>query len=247
MRNIKLTLAFDGSRYRGWQRLGDDANTIQGRLEAVLGRMTGEKIALTGCGRTDAGVHALRYVANFNTHSGLPVTDMLNYCYHYLPEDIVVQAVEEVPQDFHARFHVRAKTYLYRIDNRPRHDVFARRYSWHLPDPLDVESMRLSAQPLLGRHDFQSFTRAKPGKKSTVRTLNAVEIVQRDGLITLSFTGDGFLWHMARILTGTLVEAGYGRFSPEQVCSALEAKQRAQAGPLAPAKGLFLADVIYRD
>ncbi|SCJ42224.1 tRNA pseudouridine synthase A [uncultured Clostridium sp.] len=246
MRNIKLTLAFDGGRYRGWQRLGDDANTIQGRLEAVLSRMTGEKIALTGCGRTDAGVHALCYVANFNTHSGLAVTDMLNYCYRYLPEDIVVQAVEDVPQDFHARFHVLSKTYQYRIDNRPHHDVFSRRYSWHLPEPLDVESMRLSAQPLLGRHDFQSFTRAKPGKKTTVRTLNAVEIVQRDGLITLSFTGDGFLWHMARILTGTLVEAGYRRFSPDQVCAALEAKQRAQAGPLAPAKGLFLTDVVYR-
>ena len=144
-RNIKLTLQYDGTRYRGWQRLGDSDSTIQGKIETVLSRMTGEKVELIGSGRTDAGAHAYYQIANFKTASPMTPVEMLAYCYRYLPEDIVVKSIEPADDRFHARYNARSKIYLYRIWNSPRHDVFERKYCWHVPEPLEVNLMRKAA------------------------------------------------------------------------------------------------------
>ncbi len=154
-------MQYDGTRYRGWQRLGDSDNTIQGKIEAVLSRMTGEKIELIGSGRTDAGAHAYSQAANFITASRMSPGEMLDYCYRYLPEDIIVKTAEPADERFHARYNAKSKTYLYRIWNAPRHDVFERKYAWHIPEPLDVNPMQQAAAQFIGRHDFQSFTTLK--------------------------------------------------------------------------------------
>lgn len=161
MRNIKLVIQYDGSKYRGWQRLGDSDKTIQGKLEQVLSQMSNEKIELIGSGRTDAGVHAFKQVANFHTKSDLAEDAMLDYLYKYLPEDIVVIDAEEVDNMFHSRHHVKGKKYLYRIWNAKRHNPFMRKHCTHIAEPLDIRLMRNAAEHFTGMHDFSSFTSLK--------------------------------------------------------------------------------------
>jgi tRNA pseudouridine38-40 synthase len=245
MRNIRLLLQYDGTRYFGWQRQGEEQRTIQGRLEAVLSRMSGEALQIIGAGRTDAGAHALGQVANFHTASPLPVQGIRDYCNRHLPEDIVVLAAEEADPRFHARYRARAKRYHYRICNRLVRDVFSRRYAWHVPEPLDLGAMRRAAALLVGEHDFRSFTSLKSKHKSAVRRLTALEAESQEGEATLRFEADGFLYNMARILTGTLVEVGLGRLAPERVGEILAARDRSLAGPMAPPHGLFLVEVLY--
>jgi tRNA pseudouridine38-40 synthase len=249
MRNLKLVVQYDGSRYLGWQRQReeDPANprTIQGKLEQVLSRMTGEEVHLLGACRTDAGVHAEAQVANFLTSSALSLQEILAYLARYLPEDIAVSAADQVDGRFHARYRARRKRYVYRIWTAPYPHVFRRRYCLHLPGTLDLEAMRRAAGLLVGKRDFLSFTTAKSKTKSAVRTLHALEVRERDGWVELLFEGDGFLHNMARILTGTLLEVGAGRLAPEAVTGILEARDRSAAGPLAPAQGLCLLEVLY--
>jgi len=249
MRNLKLVVQYDGSRYLGWQRQREEdpasPRTIQGKLEQVLSRMTGKKVQLIGACRTDAGVHAEAQVANFLTSSALSLQEILAYLTRYLPEDIAVTAADQVDERFHARYRARRKRYVYRIWTAAYPHVFRRRYCLHLPETLDLEAMRRAAGLLVGQHDFRSFTTAKSKAKPAVRTLHALEVHDQEGWVELHFEGDGFLHNMARILTGTLLEVGAGRLAPESVAGILEARERSAAGPLAPPQGLCLLEVTY--
>ena len=245
MRNIKIVIEYDGTRYKGWQRLGDSDNTIQQRIETVLSKMAGENIEITASGRTDAGVHARNQVANFRTDCTLSEHKMLKYCYEYLPEDIVVKSVEEIDLNFHARYHAKVKKYVYNICNNKVHNVFTRKYAYHIPQPLNIEKMRKASDILIGEHDFQSFTTLKTKKKSTVRIIHTINIVNTDGNIEISIQGDGFMKNMVRLIVGTLVEVGLGEKSVDEIAVILDKKERHYAGHIAPAKGLFLEEVNY--
>ncbi|MBS5824135.1 MAG: tRNA pseudouridine(38-40) synthase TruA [Clostridium argentinense] len=247
MRNLKLTIEYDGSRYKGWQRLGDNDNTIQGKIEGVLSKMTNENIELIGCGRTDGGVHAENYIANFHTNCMLSEEMMINYLYEFLPEDIVVKKIEEVEERFHARYNAKAKTYIYKINNGKFRNVFNRKYVYHIDEKLNLENMIKASKILVGTHDFQSFTTLKSKKKSTVRTINYINIDKNEDLIEIEINGDGFLWNMVRIITGTLLQVGTGKISVDEVGTILNKKKREEAGPMAQAKGLYLKEVIYKN
>ena len=245
MRNFKLVLQYEGTRYQGWQRQESTDNTIQGKLERLLTKMCGYPVAVQGSGRTDAGVHALAQTANFHADTDMKPDEILEYMNRYLPEDIAVLSVEEVHERFHSRLHAKGKVYRYQVINSKVPSVFDRRYSYRLEDTLDVEAMRQAAKYLTGTHDFKSFTSAKRGKKSTVRTITAIEITKKGDMISLTYSGDGFLYHMVRILTGTLIETGLGQRKPEDMERILMAKDRERAGYLVPAEGLTLISVQY--
>jgi len=245
MRNVKLTIQYDGTRYKGWQRLGNSQMTIQGKIEDVLSKMTGEKIEIFGSGRTDAGVHALNQSANFKTNCQMTAREILDYCYRYLPEDIVVKKVEKVDDKFHARYNVKSKRYLYRIYNYKYHDPFMRKYITHIPEKLNIADMKTAAGYLIGEHDFSSFTAAKSKKKSRVRKIYDINISKEDNIIEIMIHGNGFLHNMVRIIVGTLIEVGSGRMEGEEVLKVLNKKDRRLAGPTAPSKGLFLYNVEY--
>lgn len=245
MRNIKLVIQYDGSKYRGWQRLGDSDKTIQGKIEKVLGQITGEEIELIGSGRTDAGVHAYNQVANFHTESDLSEEAILDYLYKYLPKDIVVVDVKEVDERFHSRHHAKGKKYLYRIWNLKRHNPFMRKYSTHIEEPLDIDLMRNAAKYLVGKHDFTSFTSLKSKNKSMVRELYSIDIQKEDQLIDILFYGEGFLYNMVRIMVGTLIEVGAGRMNADSIPEILAKKDRSLSGPKADYQGLILYDVEY--
>lgn len=245
MRNFKMTISYDGSRYKGWQKQKETDLTIQGKLEAVLSKMTDEDILVVGCGRTDAGVHAENYIANFHTKCTWSNDAILYYLYEFLPEDIVVKSIELVNERFHARYNVKSKTYVYKINTNKYRNVFERKYSYHIPEPLDLIGMRKAAQSLIGTHDFQGFTNMKPSNKSTVRTIHSINIVENGDYLDIEVNGDGFLWNMVRIIVGTLLEVGRGKLPSSEVEKILQEKKRWEAGPLAQAKGLFLREVQY--
>lgn len=247
-RNIRLLLQYDGSRYDGWQKQGNTDKTIQGKLEQVLEKMCGSPVEVHGSGRTDAGVHALGQTANFHLPPDSPVwkpEEVKEYLNQYLPEDIAVLKAETAPDRFHSRLNAVSKTYLYRIETAPKKDVFDRKYVCGLGRSLDVAAMREAADRLLGTHDFRGFCSLKKFKKSTVRTITAIDICRQGTVIELSFTGNGFLYNMVRILTGTLIEAGLHERNADSVEAALKSKDRADAGYTAPAEGLFLKEVRY--
>ncbi|MHC1684790.1 MAG: tRNA pseudouridine(38-40) synthase TruA [Clostridiaceae bacterium] len=245
MRNLKMTIEYDGTRYKGWQKQKGDISTIQDKIEKVLSKMTGEDIQVIGCGRTDSGVHAENYVANFNTNSDLTVETMINYLYEFLPEDIVVKEMKDTSERFHARYNVKSKTYVYRINNNTFRNVFIRKYAYHTDAKLDLQKMRDAAKPLIGTHDFQSFTSLKPKTKSTLRTINYINISENEGIIEIEVNGNGFLWNMVRIIAGTLIEAGVGKLNSKDVERILNEKKRSESGPIAQAKGLTLKEVNY--
>lgn len=246
MRNIKLVLQYDGTKYSGWQRLGDTDKTIQSKLEQVLTRMTGTNTEVIGSGRTDAGVHALCQVANFITEDTRAAEEMKTYLNQYLPEDIAVTEVSEVPHRFHARHNAVSKTYLYRIWNLPHHEPFIRKYSLHIPEPfLKVKAMKRASEYLIGEHDFSSFASVSSKKKTNIRTIHDITFEKNDGLVEIRITGDGFLYNMVRIIIGTLLEIGLGKMQPEEMEKILESGDRQKAGPTAPPHGLFLAQVMY--
>ena len=244
MRNIRLDLCYDGTRYRGWQRLPGMDSTIQGKLETALSRILGEPIEVSGSGRTDAGVHAKGQVANFHCESTISAEEILAQLRRYLPEDIGIYSCREVSPRFHARLNAREKTYRYRIWNSPAPCVFERRFVTVMDEPLDLEAMRAAAELLLGEHDFSAFCGNAKMKKSTVRYLRAIEIIPTGNELHLCFTGNGFLHNMVRILVGTLVEVGRGTRDAGSVADLFGGK-RAEAGFLAPAQGLCLEEVYY--
>ena len=245
MRNIKMIIEYDGSRYKGWQKQTKDVNTIQGRMEDILSEMTGEEIQLIGCGRTDAGVHALNYTANFHTKSTINNEDILIRLNDKLPDDIGVKSLRNASERFHSRYNILSKTYLYRINNSGYNNVFGRKYIHNVREKLDLDKMRECAELLIGTHDFQSFTSLKTKTKSTVRTINYITISEIDNTIEIDINGNGFLWNMVRIILGTLIEAGKENLNKDEMLVILNAKKRADAGPMVPAKGLFLKDVEY--
>ena len=244
MRNLRLDLCYDGTRYRGWQRLPGVDSTIQGKLETTLSRILEEPIELTGSGRTDAGVHAEHQVANFHCESELPAEEILMQLRRYLPEDIGIYSCQEVSPRFHARYNAREKTYLYRIWNSTEPCVFQRKFVTVVAEPLDIPATERAAALLVGEHDFSAFCGNARMKKSTIRFLRAVEIRREGPELRLRFTGNGFLQNMVRILTGTLIEVGRGQREPESI-PALFGGKRAQAGFLAPPQGLCLQEVFY--
>ncbi len=245
MKNIKLIVQYDGSRYKGWQRLGDSDMTVQGKLEDVLSKMIGEKVEVFGSGRTDAGVHAFMQVANFKTNSQLSTKEILDYCYRYLPDDIVVKKVETAEDRFHSRHSAKSKRYLYRILNHQYHDPFTRKHVTHIQEILNIEAMEKAASYIIGEYDFSSFTTAKSKTKSRVRKIYDIDINKEGKVVEIMISGNGFLHNMMRIIVGTLIEVGLGRLKPGAVLDILNKKDRKLAGPTAPAKGLFLYDVEY--
>ncbi len=253
MRNIKITLQYEGTRYQGWQRQDSTENTLQGKLEALLGKMSGTRIEVQGAGRTDAGVHALAQTANFKLPDNVnhKPEEILAYMNRYLPDDIAVIAAEEVPERFHSRLNAKGKTYHYRILNSAVPHVFLRRYAWIVENGLDVEAMRKAAAFLCGTHDFSAFTSHRksknPNKKSKVRTIYTIDIDKNQDEILFRFIGNGFLYHMIRIMVGTLTEVGTGKIKPEAVAAILASGQRENAGVLVPAKGLTLVEVHYSE
>ena len=245
MTNYKLTLCYDGSRYRGWQRQGNCENSIQALVERALSRLLEQEIEVSGSGRTDAGVHARRQVCSFRAETPLTPEELLARLRAVLPEDVGALALEQAPPRFHARLSCTEKTYVYRIWNSPLPDVFERKYRLALPEQLDEAAMRRAADLLCGEHDFAAFCSLKHPKKSTVRELRRIGITREGDELRLSFTGDGFLYNMVRILTGTLLEVGMGQRSADDMSEILASRSRENAGPTAPAKGLILWELRY--
>lgn len=246
MRNFKVILQYEGTRYQGWQRQDSTKNTIQGKLETILEKMTGaDFVQVNGSGRTDAGVHALGQAASFKIETEMAPQEIMCYMNRYLPEDIKVIDICEMPERFHGRLNAKKKTYVYRIWNSPLPCVFERRYVYELKEKLDVQAMEQAAALLVGKHDFKAFTSTKKSKKSTVRTIERITIEKRENELVLTYKGDGFLYHMVRILTGTLIEAGLHERDAHSVKTLLDKGTREQSGPLVPAKGLCLVSVEY--
>ena len=243
--NFKLTIQYDGTRYDGWQRQGNTDNTLQGRLEGVLSRMVGKPVEIQGAGRTDAGVHARGQVASVHLPEGYTPQEVQNYLNRYLPEDVAVVEVVEVGERFHARLSATGKEYRYHIRMGSVPDVFARKYQYRVEEPLDLAAMERAAGYLTGKHDFRSFCGNRRFKKSTVREVFHIGVKVCGSDLTLIYRGDGFLYNMVRILTGTLLEVGLGQRTPESMVDVLEARERTAAGKTAPAQGLVLQEVYY--
>lgn len=243
--NYQMLIQYDGTKLNGWQKQGNTENTVQGKLEQILERMYGQYLEVHGSGRTDAGVHALGQVANFHAPEQFTEAEIEDYLNMYLPEDIRVLRVSRVGERFHARLWAQKKTYEYHIDNGKVSDVFQRKYVMREEKPLDLAAMREAAAYLTGTHDFKSFCANRRMKKSTVRTVMSIEIRENNGIVTISYTGNGFLYNMVRILTGTLIEVGRGIRVPQEMQKVLDARDRNAAGFTAPAQGLFLVSVQY--
>lgn len=244
-KNFKLKISYDGTRYYGWEHQ-PNRETIQGKLETVLSRMCGDApMDVIGAGRTDAGVHARAMIANVRLDTDMSCDEILTYMNRYLPDDIAVLDVREASERFHARYKAAGKTYRYTCFDGPVKPVFDRKYYTPLDVELDVEKMQQAATYLEGQHDYKSFCGNSRMKKSTVRIVDKITIQRRKGYVYLTFHGTGFLQNMVRIMVGTLLEVGCGRMEPENVKEILEAHDRKQAGPTAPAKGLCLMKVDY--
>jgi tRNA pseudouridine38-40 synthase len=244
MRNIRLDICYEGSRYRGWQRLPGKDDTIQAKLENALTRILGENIEISGSGRTDAGVHAQGQVASFHCRSNMPCDEILRELRKFLPEDIGIHSVKECSERFHARLNAKEKTYLYRIWNSDAPCVFQRKFVTQIPEQLDLAAMTRAARYLEGEHDFSAFCGNPKFKKSTVRFIRSVRVYGMGGEVHLEFTGNGFIQNQVRIMVGTLLEVGLGRRAPDSIPALFGAK-RSEAGFLAPAQGLCLQEVFY--
>lgn len=243
-RTYRLTVSYDGTRYRGWQRLPDTPLTIQGKIEGALTEIFGQPIEISGSGRTDAGVHALGQVASFQAPQK-PVDSVLAQLRHLLPEDIGAVSLDYAVDRFHARLSATRKTYAYRIWNSSSPDVFGRRFRVALPQKLDRPAMEEAMKFLEGTHDFLAFCSNKHFKKSSLRTLYSMELKQNGDELCFFMTADGFLYNMARILVGTVLEAGLGKRRPDSIPELFESRRRENAGETAPAKGLCLMEVFY--
>ena len=245
MPNFCMTLSYDGTRYNGWQRQGNTPDTIQGRLEAVLSDLLDQPVEVAGSGRTDAGVHARMQTASFRARTDLPAPELLRQLRARLPGDIGVLTLEETAPRFHARLSCRSKTYVYRVWNSETPNVFERRYVYALAQPLDTAAMQRAAALLCGTHDYTSFCANRRMTKSAVRTVDAITVERLGEEVRLTFSGDGFLYHMVRILTGTLLEVGLGQRDANTMPAILDAHDRSAAGPTAPARGLILWETRY--
>ncbi len=246
MRFLKLTLAYEGTNYHGWQvQRKSDGPTIQGILQDGLKKLTGEETAVTASGRTDAGVHAWGQVAHLALQSKIPVKNFPRALNNVLPADIVVRRAEEVSADFHACFSAREKTYIYVIYNKEYLSPFWRRYACHITGILDVKAMNSGAKMLEGYHDFRSLCSQKASVQNFKRHLRSCRVRKKGAIIMIEATANGFLYNMVRIIAGTLLEVGKGKLAPASMKDILEARDRKAAGPTAPPQGLCLFSVKY--
>jgi tRNA pseudouridine38-40 synthase len=246
MRKIKLTVAYDGTDFSGFQRQPSQ-RTIQGTLETTLTRILGEPTVVEGSGRTDAGVHALGQVCHFTTSNPIPVDRFPYVMRHTLPRDLVVVESVETDSDFHARKSAYWKTYRYQVDSERIPRLHMRRFSYHLPiEGIDLPTMQRAAEYLIGRHDFTSFCSAKTEIEDKVRTIYDIQVYEENGFRYVEVTGSGFLYNMVRILVGTLYEVGRGKLAVDNIPYILAACERQAAGPTFPPEGLHLVEVGYQ-
>ncbi|MDR3564664.1 MAG: tRNA pseudouridine(38-40) synthase TruA [Negativicutes bacterium] len=245
-RNLKLTIAYDGTAYHGFQRQAN-ALAVQEVLEERLAKIFGHPLKMAGAARTDTGVHAYGQVVSFVTAGSIPVDRIPAASRGVLPDDIVIVAAEEVPRVFHARTAAKSKIYCYRIHTSPTPDPLLRNYAWHLLQTPDVAAMNTAVRHIVGTHDFSAFRAAGGAAKSPVRTMIAASCQQEGQILECRFWGNGFLYHMVRNLVGTLVEVGLGRMTDEEFDAVLVGRDRHKAGVTAPPQGLYLKEVFYKD
>lgn len=245
MRNIKITIEYDGTNYHGWQRQKNTSETVQEKLEEALTTINKKPVDVQGASRTDAGVHAMGQAANFFIDVSIPVERIPPALNRLLPEDIRCVKAEAVPVDFHARHDAQGKKYLYRIYNQGIPSVFIRNYVYYFKKKLDPVIMQQAARSLEGTHDFTSFRAADCTAKTTVRTIQSIEVIDKSPEIWVEVKGDGFLYNMVRIIIGTLIEVSLGKIRVKEVAEILAAKDRRLAGFTAPARGLTLVEVYY--
>ncbi len=247
MRNIKLTIMYDGKDFNGWQKQPNKLN-IQGTIEKVLSEMTGEEIELNASGRTDAGVHSFGQVANFKTNSKIPIEKFPIAINSKIKKSIVITNAEEVEERFHSRYNCKRKTYRYVIDNSEFPTPIYRYLEYHIPNKLNIEAMKNAAKYFEGEHDFKAFKSSGTSSKSSVRTIYKAEVKKAENnRIYIELTGNGFLYNMVRIISGTLVEVGLGKIKPEEIKNIIESKDRHKAGKTLPAHGLYLMNVNYKN
>ncbi len=245
MKNVKLTLAFDGGNYNGSQKQDNTNLTIEENLEKALKVVLNEKPELVFSSRTDKGVHAYGMVVNFKTRSKKALGDIQKEVNKELPNDIVIRQIEKVDDDFHARYKSKAKVYQYKIYNDDKIDPFKRKYYYFKREKLDIDKMREAAELIVGTHDFIGFSSVKKSKKSTVKTINKIDIVKEDKDIFIFVEGDNFLYNMVRIIVGTLIEIGVGNMDKENITKVFEDKVRNEAGKTIAPNGLYLQKVVY--
>lgn len=244
MKRIKLIVSYDGTKYNGWQ-IQPNGVTVEEVLNQTLSKLLLEEINIIGASRTDSGVHALGNVAVFDTKTKIPPEKICYALNTYLPEDIVIQSSSEVDRTFHPRHCDSIKTYEYKILNTPHRRPLLRHHTYFVHQPLDLEVMNQAAAFLVGTHDFKSFCTVGAQVKDTIRTILSILVEKREDVVVIQVKGNGFLYNMVRILTGTLIQIGHHRIPPEQVKHMLEAKDRAAAGPTAPPEGLTLIGIEF--
>ena len=246
MKNIRLTIEYDGKDFNGWQKQPTKLN-IQGEIERAIEIITGEKVDLIASGRTDAGVHALGQVANFKTNSDLPIDKFAVAINSKLKKSVRVQKAEEVDDRFHSRYNCKEKTYRYIINNSKEASAIYRNLEYYVPMKLDVEKMKRAAKFFEGEHDFKGFKASGTSSKSSVRNIYKAKITTKDDRIFIELTGNGFLYNMVRIIAGTLVDVGLGKIKPDQIPSIIDSKDRKLAGKTLPPYALYLVKVEYED
>jgi len=244
MRNIKLTIEYDGRDFNGWQKQPDKLN-IQGEIERAISMVTGEQIEIFGSGRTDAGVHALGQVANFKTNSNIPINKFAYAINSKLKKSIRIKKAEEVSEKFHSRYNCKEKTYRYIINNSEQGSAIYRDLEYHISNKLNIEQMKEAAKYFEGEHDFKGFKASGTSNKSSIRTIYKANVKKEQEKITIELTGNGFLYNMVRIISGTLVDVGWGKIKPEQISEIIESKNRENAGKTLPPYGLYLVNVKY--
>lgn len=244
MRNIKLTIEYDGKDFKGWQKQPNKPN-IQGEIERAIYNITKEEVDLIGSGRTDAGVHALGQVANFKTNSNIPIEKLALAINSQLKNSIIIKKAEEVDERFHSRYNAKHKTYRYIINNSPCGTAIYRNLEYCFPIKLDVAKMQEAAKYFEGEHDFKAFKSSGTSAKNSVRTIYNASVKQEGEKIIIEFTGNGFLYNMVRIISGTLLDVGLQKIKPEEIKNIIEEKDRQKAGKTLPAHGLYLVEVKY--
>ena len=244
MRNIKLTIEYDGKDFNGWQKQPTKLN-IQGTIEQAIKQITGEDIELNASGRTDAGVHALGQVANFKTNSKIPIEKFAIAINSKLKRSIVIKKAEEVDERFHSRLSCKRKTYRYIINNSPEGTAIYRNLETHIPQKLDVEKMKKAVRYFEGEHDFKAFKASGTSSKSSIRTIYETNVYQENEKIFIELTGNGFLYNMVRIIAGTLVDVSLGKIEPEEIPDIIQDGKRENAGKTLPPQGLYLVNVEY--
>ncbi len=241
---VKATIAFDGTKYHGWQ-IQNNAVTVQELVQKALCKITGEQIEVVGCSRTDAGVHALNYCVSFDTDTSIPLANLPLAVNTKLPPDIRFYLCERAHTDFHARFSAKSKTYIYKTDFGRTANPFMGNYSCHFPYSLDIDNIKAAARHFVGTHDFTAFMATGGSQKTTIRTVNSLDVMCEGSILTFEINANAYLYNMVRIISGTLLYVGCGRIDAQDIPAIIELKDRRKAGITAPASGLYLKEVFY--